>query len=82
VRAAFDHVTTQRVFFGNALKQLETQHTFLGSVKLQLATEENEVGGADLAAALSRLSNAEDARTATLQAASLMSQVNLFDFLK
>jgi flagellin-like hook-associated protein FlgL len=82
VRAAFDHVTTQRVFFGNGLKQLESQHTFLGSVKLQLATEEDEVGGADLAAALSRLSNAEDARTATLQAASLMSQVNLFDFLK
>jgi flagellar hook-associated protein 3 FlgL len=82
VRAAFDHVTTQRVFFGNGLKQLERQHTFLGSVKLQLATEEDEVGGADLAAALSRLSNAEDARTATLQAASLMSQVNLFHFLK
>ena len=82
VRAAFDHVTTQRVFYGNALNQLESQQTFLGSVKLQLATEEDKVGGTDLAAALSRLSDAENARTATLQAAGQIARVNLFDFLK
>ena len=82
VRAAFDQVTSQRVFYGNALNQIEGQQTFLGSVKLQLATEDNKVGGTDLAAALSRLSNAQDARTATLQAAAQISQVNLFDFLK
>jgi flagellar hook-associated protein 3 FlgL len=82
VRAAFDHITTQRVFYGNALNQLESQQTFLGSVKLQLATEEDKVGGTDLAAALSRLSDAENARTATLQAAGQIARVNLFDFLK
>ena len=82
VRAAFDQVTSQRVFYGNALNQIESQQTFLGSIKLQLATEDNKVGGTDLAAALSRLSNAQDARTATLQAAAQISQVNLFDFLK
>jgi len=82
VRAGFDRIISQRVFFGNALKQLEGQQTFLGSVKLQLASEEEKVGGADLAAALSRLSNAETARTATLQAAAQISQINLFDFLK
>jgi flagellar hook-associated protein 3 FlgL len=81
VRAAFDQVTSKRVFYGNALNQLQSQETFLGSVKLQLASEENKVGGADLAAALSRLSNAQDARTATLQAAAKISEVNLFDFL-
>jgi flagellar hook-associated protein 3 FlgL len=82
VRASFDEVTSQRVFYGNALNQLEGQQTFLGSVKLQLATEDNKVGGTDLAAALSRLSSAQDARTATLQASAQISQVNLFDFLK
>ena len=61
---------------------LESQQTFLGSVKLQLATEEDKVGGTDLAAALSRLSDAENARTATLQAAGQIARVNLFDFLK
>lgn len=81
VRAAFDQVTSQRVFYGNALNQLENQQTFLGSAKLQLASEENAIGGADLAAALSRLANAQDARTATLEAAAKISQVNLFDFL-
>jgi flagellar hook-associated protein 3 FlgL len=82
VRAAFDQVTSQRVFYGNALNQIQSQQTFLGSVKLQLATEDNEIGGTDLAAALSRLSSAQDSRTATLQAAAQISQVNLFDFLK
>lgn len=82
VRAAYDHVTTERVFFGNALQQLQSQQTFLGSVKVQLATEEDKVGGADLAAALSRLSDAENARNATLESAAHISQNNLFDFLK
>jgi flagellar hook-associated protein 3 FlgL len=33
VRAAFDHVTTERVFYGNALNQLESQQTFLGHLR-------------------------------------------------
>jgi flagellar hook-associated protein 3 FlgL len=82
VRAGFDQVTSQRVFYGNSLNQIESQQMFLGNVKLQLASEDNKVGGADLAAALSRLSNAQNARTATLQAAAQISQVSLFDFLK
>lgn len=82
VRAAFDHVTAQRVFYGNALNQLESQQTFLGSVKLQLASEDDKVGGTDLAAALSRLASAESARTAILQAAGQIGQESLFDFLK
>jgi flagellin-like hook-associated protein FlgL len=81
VRNAFDQVAAQRVFYGNALNQLEGQQTFLNGQKLLLSQQENDVGGADLAAAASRLANAQTARSATLAAASKVSQLSLFDYL-
>src|SRR6266852_6277301 len=47
LRKAFDVVTTQRVFYGNVLQQLDAQQTSINSEKLQLASQENAVGGAD-----------------------------------
>jgi flagellar hook-associated protein 3 FlgL len=82
VRAAFDNVTAQRVFFGNAMNQLDSQNTNLNSVKLQLSSQENGLGGADLAEATSALVNAETARNATLAATGKMSQNTLFDYLR
>ena len=81
VRAAFDHVTAQRVFYGNVLNQLETQQTFLNDSKLTLSEQENQIGGADLAAAASRLVNAENARNAALAATAKISGNTLFDYL-
>ncbi len=82
VRQAFDHVTAQRVFYGNALSQLAGQQTFLSSEKLELSDQENQVGGADLAETISRLTDIETARNATLQAAARFAQASLFDYLK
>jgi flagellar hook-associated protein 3 FlgL len=82
VRAAFDNVTAQRVFYGNALNQLDSQDTNLNSVQLQLSNEENQIGGADMAATASALVNAETARNATLAATAKMSQNSLFDYLR
>ncbi len=82
VRTAFDHVTAQRVFYGNALNQLQSQQTYLNSDKLQLRQQENTVGGADLAAATTNLLSAQNARSATLAAAGRISQLSLFDYLK
>lgn len=82
VRQAFDHVTAQRVFYGNALSQLAGQQTFLSSEKLELSDQENQVGGADLAETISRLTDLETARNATLQAAARFAQASLFDYLK
>lgn len=79
---AFDYVTAQRVFYGNALNQIEAQQTFLSSEKLNLSAQENAVGGADLASVASRLVNDEVARNATLAAIGRMPQNSLFDFLK
>lgn len=82
VRRAFDQVTAQRVFYGNALNQLSAQQTSLKNSKLALSEQENEIAGTDLAAAASRLVNAENARNAALAAAGRISGTTLFDFLQ
>ena len=82
LRTAFSTVTAQRVFYGNALNQLQSQQTYLNNQKLQLSQQESVVGGADLASAVTRLLNAQNARDATLTAAGRVTQMNLFDYLK
>ncbi len=82
VRKAFDFVTSQRVFYGNGLNQIQSQQTFLDTQKTQLSSQENVIAGADIAAAASQLVNSENARNATLAAIGRVSQTTLFDFLK
>ncbi len=82
VRKAFDFVTSQRVFYGNALNQIDSQQTFLNTEKLNLSQQENTIGGTDLAASASQLVNAQTARNAELAAMGRSPQTSLFDFLK
>jgi len=82
LRTAFDHVTAQRVFYGNALNQLSSQQTYLNNDKLLLSQEENTVGGADLAVSTTNLLSAQTARSAALSAAGRIAQLSLFDYLK
>jgi len=82
VRQALDHISIQRVFYGNTLNQMDSQQTFLNSEKLELSRQEDAVGGADMAVAVSRLTNAQNARNATLVATGKVSQISLFDFLR
>jgi flagellar hook-associated protein 3 FlgL len=82
VRDAYDHLSGQRVFYGNAINQGQSQTTYLNAAKLQLSQEQNSLGGADLAEAATRLASAQTSTQATLAAISKFSQLNLFDFLK
>ena len=82
VRQALDHISIQRVFYGNTLNQMDSQQTFLNSEKLELSRQEDAVGGADMAVAVSRLTNAQNVRNTTLSAAAKVSQISLFDFLR
>ena len=82
VSAAFDHVTSQRVFYGNALNQLQAQQNFLNSEKVDLATAENSIAGADPAKSITTLTQAQTAISAELAAMSKVSQSSLFDYLK
>ena len=81
VRAAFDHVTSQRVFYGNALNQIQSQQTYLNSDKLQLAQQQDTVAATDVAATASQIVNAENARQAALAAVGKLSQMSLFNYL-
>lgn len=81
VRKGFDYITGQRVFYGNAINQLQAQQTYLGGEKLQLAQQQDTVAGADVAAVASQLINAQNARSAALAATGKIAQGSLFDYL-
>jgi len=80
--SAFNHVTSQRVFYGNAINQLSAQQNYLNSEKVDLSTAANAIAGADMAATAARLSQAQLAVNAELAAMSRVSQNSLFDYLK
>ncbi len=82
VRAALDQVSAQRVSYGTSMQQLDGENSVQASSKLQLQSQENTLSGVDMADAISRLTNAENARNATLAAASRIAQTSLIDYLR
>lgn len=82
LRNAFDYVTAQRTFYGNALNQSQTQTNFLKEEKVQLSSQENALIGADEAKVASDLVNTENARNAALTAIGRRSAMSLFDYLQ
>lgn len=82
VSAAYRYINTQRVFYGNAVNQLDSQQNFLNTETTQLAQQQNTVGGADLSKVVSDLVNAQVSRQATLEAVSQTQQVDLFNYIK
>jgi flagellar hook-associated protein 3 FlgL len=80
---AFSQLNTQRVFYGNALQQLQSSQTFLNSDKVTLATQENSLVGVDLATSISNLEQAGVATNAILGATGqILSTLNLLNYLK
>jgi flagellar hook-associated protein 3 FlgL len=82
ISSAYGHINTQRVFYGNALNQLNSQQTALNSQTTQLAQQQNQIGGADLSKVLSGLVNAQTSRQATLEAIAQTQQTDLFNYIK
>jgi flagellar hook-associated protein 3 FlgL len=82
VSAAYQHINAQRVFYGNAMNQLNSQQKYLNSESTQLAEQQNTLAGADLSRVLSDLVNAQTSREATLGAIARTQQGNLFDYIK
>jgi flagellar hook-associated protein 3 FlgL len=81
VRAAFDQLTTSRVFYGSTIDQLESDTNFLKSEKLQLQQATNDNVGVDLNVAATNLVNAQNARNSALAAAAQSSSLSLLDYL-
>ncbi len=82
VSNVYSHINAQRVFYGNAVNQLQSQQTFLRSETTQLAEQQNAIAGTDLAKAVSDLVNAQTSRQATLEAIAQTQQTNLFNYIK
>jgi flagellar hook-associated protein 3 FlgL len=82
VTSAYNYVSQQGVFYGNAVDQLESQNTFLSSETTQLAQQENTVAGADLPTVISNLVSGQTSREAALEAIADTQQTDLFDYLR
>jgi flagellin-like hook-associated protein FlgL len=82
VSDSYNHISSQRVFYGNAVNQLNSQQTFLNSETTQLAQQQNTIAGTDLAKVVSDLVRAQTSRQATLEAIAQTQQTNLFNFIK
>jgi len=83
VQDALSTISTQRVFFGNALNQIDLSENFLNQDKLNLSSQENSLVGADPAKAASDLVQAQVANQSVLSAtARVLNLPTLLDFLK
>jgi flagellar hook-associated protein 3 FlgL len=83
LNSAFSQLSTQRVFYGNTLSQLQSTQSALSSDKVLLAQQENGLVGADLASSITNLQQASTATQAILSATGqILSTLNLLDFLK
>jgi flagellar hook-associated protein 3 FlgL len=82
VSDAYNHITGQRVFYGNALNQLQAQQNYLNSEKLDLANAANAISATDMAATSTAFTQAQLAINADLAVMSRLSQTSLFDYLK
>lgn len=82
VSSTYQHINSQRVFYGNAMNQLNSQQAALNNQTTQLAQQQNEIGGADLSKVLSDLVNAQTSRQATLEAIAQTQGTNLFNYIK
>ena len=82
ISSAYQHINAQRVFYGNAVNQLDSQQSYLNSETTQLAQQQDTIGGADLTTVISNLESAQTSRQATLEAMAQTQQTNLFNYIK
>jgi len=81
VSGALNYLSGQRVFYGNALNQLNDDQTALNSETVNLKSQDNTLVGADLSQVATELSQAQTAHEAALAAAAKILPMSLLDFL-
>lgn len=81
-QTALSQVNTQRVFYGNALNQMNLSENFLNQDKINLSSQENTLVGVDPATAVSNLDQAETANQEVLDATGrILSLPTILDYL-
>lgn len=81
LRSAYDQLTSARTFYGSTVDQIVGTQVFLDSESVQLASQQNSTVGIDMDVAVTDLTNAEESRAATVQAASSLNGTSLMDYL-
>jgi flagellar hook-associated protein 3 FlgL len=81
LRTAYDQLDSARAFYGNTVDQLNGVQNFLNSENVQLSQQQNSAVGVDANVAATNLTNAEQARNATVQAAASLNGMSLMDYL-
>jgi len=79
---ALSQISAQRVFYGNALSQLDADQSSLNQQNLNLKAQDNTLVGADAAKAATDLSKAQLANQSALAAAAKIMPLTLLDYLK
>jgi flagellar hook-associated protein 3 FlgL len=82
LRTAFDSLTGQRIFYGNAVSQLNSRQSFLQLEQVTLKSQANNLVGADLTKAATDLTRAQTAHDAALAAAAKILPTSLLDYLR
>lgn len=81
LRNACDQLSSARTFYGSTVDQLASTENFINNEGLQLAQQQNSTVGIDSDVAVTNLTNAVQARTATVEAAATMRSASLMDYL-
>jgi flagellar hook-associated protein 3 FlgL len=81
VNTALSYVSQQRVFYGNAERQLNSQETYLQQETVSLSTQQTNLVGVNMATAATTLSQAETANSAALAAAAKVLPTTLLNYL-
>lgn len=79
---SLSYLSQQRVFYGNAVDQMNSNQTFLQTEQVNLQTEANTVDGANLAQAATNLSQSQVTQNAALAALAKVIPENLMNFLQ
>jgi len=81
VQNALNYVSTQQTFYGNSVDRLNNAQTFLTQEQTQLTASEGTTLDADMATAVTDLSQTETTQQALAQVGGQISNLNLFDYL-
>jgi len=83
VQQAFSQLTTQRVFYGSAMGQIQSSQNFLNQEQVNLSTQQNQLVGANLTEVVANESQAQvDLQAALSATGQVLSLPTLLSFLK
>ena len=77
LRSAYDQLTSARTFFGSTVDQIVGTQVFSTAKAFSSPQQQNSTVGIDMDVAVTDLTNAEESRAATVQAASSMKGTTL-----